>query len=407
MSITILMPALSPTMTEGTLARWHKKEGDAVKAGDLLAEIETDKATMEVEAVDEGVLGKIIIPDGTMNVAVNSVIGVLLEEGETEKDIDLNAFSTPSKSEVKTLEEPLKFSPLPVGPVSVLPLVSNDRPFASPLAKRIALDKNINLGTIQGSGPNGRIVKRDVENLRASGTIRQPMGPAFDDKPLSTMRRIIAERLTESKQTVPHFYLTVDCCMETVLAARKSLNEALADQGKKLTVNDFVLWACSRALQDNPDANVSWMGDKVRYYRDADISIAVAIDGGLVTPIVRHSQVKDLVALSDEVKTLVKKAHGGQLRPEEFQGGSFSISNLGMYGIQNFQAIINPPQACILAVGAVEERAVVHKGALVAQSMMTCTLSVDHRAIDGSVAATLLSSIKKYLENPWILLAKG
>jgi pyruvate dehydrogenase E2 component (dihydrolipoamide acetyltransferase) len=405
MPINILMPALSPTMTEGTLARWHKSEGDAVKAGDLLAEIETDKATMEVEAADEGTLGKIIVADGTLNVAVNSVIAVLLEEGETEKDIDLSSLEQPKKVEIEASAEPEKSAPTPAATPAPA-VVSSNRPFASPLAKRIALDKNINLGSIQGSGPHGRIIKRDVESLGA-GAMPQPTGPEFVDKPLSTMRTIIAGRLSESKQTIPHFYLTVDCAMDTVLAARKSLNETLADQGKKLTVNDFVLWACSRALRDNPDANVSWMGDKIRHYRDADIAIAVAIDGGLVTPIVRQSQVKDLVSLSGEVKTLVKKAHAGQLRPEEFQGGSFSISNLGMYGIQNFQAIINPPQACILAVGAVEERAVVEKGALVAKSVMTCTLSVDHRAIDGAVAAELLSSIKKYLENPWILLAKG
>ena len=404
MPINILMPALSPTMTEGTLARWHKKEGDQVKAGDLLAEIETDKATMEVEAVDAGTLGKIVIPDGTMNVAVNSVIAILLEEGEAEKDIDLSALKVIAPA-AQPSAEPIK-EVIIAPPVSVSASVSSERPFASPLAKRIALDKNINLGTVQGSGPHGRIIKRDVEFL-GSGMSQKLVGPEFVDKPLSTMRTIIAQRLTESKQTVPHFYLTVDCCMDTVLSARKSLNESLEGQGKKLTVNDFVLWACSRALRDNPNANVSWMGDKIRYYRDADIAIAVAIQGGLVTPIVRQSQVKDLVMLSDEVKTLIKKAHSSQLRPEEFQGGSFSISNLGMYGIQNFQAIINPPQACILAVGTVEERPVVDNGKLVAKSMMTCTLSVDHRAIDGAIAAELLSSIKKYLENPWILLAKG
>jgi len=404
MPINILMPALSPTMTEGTLARWHKKEGDQIKAGDLLAEIETDKATMEVEAVDEGSLGKILIADGTMNVSVNSVIAILLEEGETEKDIDLSALKAVAPA-TKTSVEPTKETIVAQPPVSVSALASSERPFASPLAKRIALDKNISLASIQGSGPHGRIIKRDVESLTA-GTMRQPTGPEFTDKPLSTMRTIIAQRLSESKQTVPHFYLTVDCSVDTVLSARKSLNETLADQGKKLTVNDFVLWACSRALQDNPNANVSWMGDRIRHYRDADIAIAVAIEGGLVTPIVRQSQIKDLISLSEEVKTLVKKAHASQLRPEEFQGGSFSISNLGMYGIQSFQAIINPPQACILAVGAVEERPVVDNGRLVAKSMMNCTLSVDHRAIDGAVAAALLSSIKKYLENPWILLAK-
>ncbi len=398
MPIKILMPALSPTMTKGTLAKWHKKEGDLIVSGDLLVEIETDKATMEVEAVDEGVLGKIVVPDGTHNVDVNAVIGFLLEEGETASDIDLSAINVPV---VKEAPKPIETKSVPQVPT--VPSTSN-RIVASPLAKRIALQNNISLGTIQGSGPYGRIIKRDVEGFNG----RQDAGPAFQDVPLSTMRRVIAERLVESKQTVPHFYLTVDCNIEALLEARKSLNESLGAQGKKLTVNDFVIWASAFALKDHPEANASWIGnDQIRYYNRADISIAVAIEGGLITPIVKNADLKTIVHISDDVKVLVKKAHEGRLTPEEFQGGSFSISNLGMYGIQSFNAIINPPQACILAVGAGESRPVVKDGAIKIQTMMTCTLSVDHRVVDGKVAAELLGTIKDYLENPWKMMAKG
>ena len=407
MPIKVLMPALSPTMTEGNLAKWHKKEGDTVEAGDLLAEIETDKATMEVEAVDEGVIGKIIIPDGTQNVAVNAVIAFLLEEGESADDIDLSdvdAAPAAPKKEAPVAEK--KVAPAASAPAPAAN--TGERIFASPLARRIADQKNLSLETIQGSGPHGRIIKRDVEG--ASGSSRrifEDTGPAFEDKPVSTMRKVIAERLVESKQTVPHFYLTVDCAIDALLQARKGLNEGLADQGKKITVNDFVIWASAMALQENPEANASWMGDTIRYYNRADVSVAVAIEGGLITPIVKNAHRKTIVEISDDVKNLVKKAHAGQLSPEEFQGGSFSVSNLGMYGIQNFQAIVNPPQACILAVGAGEERPVVKDGCVEIQTMMTCTLSVDHRVVDGKVGAELLGTIKRYLENPWLMLAKG
>ena len=396
MPIKILMPALSPTMTKGTLAKWHKKEGDKILAGDLMLEIETDKATMEVEAVDEGTLGKIVIPDGSENIAVNSVIAFLLEEGESLNDIDLTA----TQASIHTPEVKIqKESAQPVKNISPQKASVSDRIVASPLAKRIALQNNIALENIQGSGPHGRIIKRDVESFAA---------PSFYDKPISPMRRIIAERLVESKQTVPHFYLTVECSIDALLEARKGLNEGLSEQGKKLTVNDFVIWASAMALKDHPEANASWIGnDQIRYYNHSDISVAVAIEGGLITPIVKNAEQKTIVEISDDVKMLVKKAHEGRLAMEEFQGGSFSVSNLGMYGIQSFNAIINPPQACILAVGAGEERPVVQEGIVKIQTMMTCTLSVDHRVVDGKVAAELLGSIKGYLENPWKMMAKG
>lgn len=332
MPINVLMPALSPTMTEGTLARWHKKEGDAVEAGELLAEIETDKATMEVEAVDEGTIGKILVADGTSNVKVNAVIAVLLEEGESMDDVDLSALEAPEASEAAPAEETAVEAPTPV--VEAAAPVSSERVFASPLARRIAEQKNVSLHSVQGSGPHGRIIKRDVESLSAGGRhFVEDTGPAFEDRPIGTMRKVIAERLTESKQTIPHFYLEVDCAIDTLLEARKGLNEGLKDQGKKITVNDFVVWASAMALRENPEANASWMGDKIRYYNRSDVSVAVAIEGGLITPIVKSAHAKTLVEISDEVKSLVKKAHAGQLKPEEFQGGSFSVSNLGMFGL--------------------------------------------------------------------------
>jgi pyruvate dehydrogenase E2 component (dihydrolipoamide acetyltransferase) len=400
MPIKILMPALSPTMTKGTLAKWHKKEGDAILAGDLMLEIETDKATMEVEAVDEGVLGKIIVLDGTHDVAVNAIIGFILEEGETVDSIDISTVTIPGAKKEEKLATPIQAVLTPVATQGA------DRIVASPLAKRIAFQNNIALSSVQGSGPYGRIIKRDVESLGKKSFVAT--GPAFQDAPLSPMRRIIAERLVESKQTVPHFYLTVECAIDGLLEARKGLNEGLAEQGKKVTVNDFVIWASAMALKDHPEANASWLGNgQIRYYNRSDISVAVAIEGGLITPIVKNAEQKTIVEISDDVKMLVKKAHEGRLTPEEFQGGSFSVSNLGMYGIQSFSAIINPPQACILAVGAGEARPVVQEGVIKVQTMMTCTLSVDHRVVDGKVAAELLGSIRGYIENPWKMMAKG
>jgi pyruvate dehydrogenase E2 component (dihydrolipoamide acetyltransferase) len=415
--IEILMPALSPTMTEGNLVKWHKKEGDKVSAGDVLAEIETDKATMEVEAVDEGTLGKILITEGTDNVKVNSPIALILEKGEDKSALD--SYKTPAPIAAEKKETVVSADdPLPDVPVFPTPstasephtmVLSTGRIVASPLARRLAAEKNIDLRQVQGSGPYGRIVKQDIEtftpNRSSLGyTVAMPTGPQYQDKPVSSMRRVIAQRLTESKQTVPHFYLTVDCELDALMAARQSINTHL---NVKITVNDFVLKAAAHALQDVPEANACWMGQTIRYYNSSDISVAVAIEDGLITPIIKMANLKSLLAISNEVKTLVQKAKEGKLKPEEFQGGSFSVSNLGMFGIKQFEAIINPPQACILAVGAGEERPVVKDGQVRVATVMTCSLSVDHRVVDGSVGSKLLQAFKKYIENPALLLVQG
>lgn len=417
MPIEILMPALSPTMTEGNLVKWHKKEGDKLSAGDVIAEIETDKATMEVEAVDEGTLGKILIPEGTDNVKVNSPIALILEKGEDKSALDSYKPKTAAAAAPEApKEEPVVGAPAPAAPVMPAPsapapstTLSHGRIVASPLARRLASERNIDLRQVQGSGPHGRIIKQDIENFvpgRASFGHATPMhhGPLYQDKPVSNMRRVIAQRLTESKQTVPHFYLTLDCELDALMAARQSINSHL---NVKVTVNDFVLKAAALALQDVPEANASWMGQTVRYYNTSDISVAVAIEDGLITPIVKMANLKSLLAISEEVKTLVQKAKEGKLKPEEFQGGSFSVSNLGMFGIKQFEAIINPPQACILAVGAGEQRPVVKNGQLAIATVMTCSLSVDHRVVDGSVGSRLLQAFKKYIENPALLLVQG
>ncbi len=401
MPIKILMPALSPTMTEGNLVKWHKKEGDTVKSGDLIAEIETDKATMEVEAVDEGIIGKIVIPEATENVKVNSTIAVLLEKGESL--VDLEGFVTtdaplaPTKKVVLETVEPVV---IPETPRST----SASRIFATPLAKRIAGDRGLNLAHITGSGPHGRIIKDDVlAYTPGRSTAAIISGPSsFQDKPVSNMRKVIGKRLTESKQTVPHFYLTIDCAIDALMQTRKSLNDNLPNT--KLTVNDFVVKAVGMALQKVPAANAIWLGDSIRYFSQADVSIAVALEDGLITPIVRAVNLKNLVALSSEIKELVQKAKDSKLKPEEFQGGAFTISNLGMYGIQQFGAIINPPQACILAVGAGVQKPVVIEGEIGVATLMTCTLSVDHRVVDGAVGSTFLAAFKKYIENPALLL---
>ncbi len=415
MPIEILMPALSPTMTEGNLVKWHVAEGDKVEAGDLLAEIETDKATMEVEAVDEGTIGKILIAEGTQDVKVNAAIALLLEEGEAATALDGYTSkgdapqSAPAEKEPDQPQTVQESAPAPVVPTN-----SQDRLFASPLAKRIALDKGVDLNSVNGSGPHGRIVKRDVEGLSGgqaapAPSIQQPTstGPEFEDVPLSGMRKIIAKRLLESKQTIPHFYLTVDCQLDDLMATRKQLNEGLADQGKKITVNDFVIKAVAMALRDTPDANASWVGNAIRRYKHSDVSVAVAIDDGLVTPIIKKAELKSIVTVSDEMKVLAKKAKDGKLKPEEFQGGSFSISNLGMFGIKQFNAIINPPQACIMAVGAGEKRPVIVDGQVTSRTVVTITLSSDHRVVDGKVGADFLTAFKKYMENPVLLLAQG
>ncbi|MEI8320474.1 MAG: pyruvate dehydrogenase complex dihydrolipoamide acetyltransferase [Alphaproteobacteria bacterium] len=407
MPIAILMPALSPTMTEGNLLKWHKKVGDSVKAGEVLAEIETDKATMEVEAVDEGTLGRILVEEKTEGVKVNTPIAVLLEKGE--KPADLDSFKVASVGPAPT-QEAAPHVPEPVATHEIhAPVSSQERVFASPLAKRLAQEKSLDLHSIQGSGPHGRIVKKDVEGFSGAGgrsfgssTRTAATGPEFRDVALSSMRKVIAKRLLESKQTVPHFYLTADCHLDSLMAIRKSLNESI--EGIKLTVNDFIIKASALALQDVPAANATWMGDSIRYYRDSDVAVAVALEDGLITPILRQAHVKSVFDISSEMKQLAKKAKENKLRPDEFQGGSFSISNLGMYNIPQFGAIINPPQAGILAVGAGQQRPVVEDGEIFVATVMTCTLSVDHRVIDGKTGADFLNAIKNYLENPALML---
>jgi pyruvate dehydrogenase E2 component (dihydrolipoamide acetyltransferase) len=430
MPINILMPALSPTMTEGNLARWLKKEGDAVKAGDVLAEIETDKATMEVEAVDEGTLAKILVPGGAQGVKVNDVIAILTEEGE-----DASAVSAaPAKSSSSPLqgggqEGGGAQAPKPVAsPPPSLPLKgegksSGGRVVASPLAKRIAEQQGIDLSAIVGSGPNGRIVKADLEGAPKGGAKPAPAAagakapaaapaiagtqqfgePDFDLVPHTSMRKTIARRLQESKQFVPHFYLTIDCEIDRLLKVREEINAGAPKEGPgayKVSVNDFVIKASALALIQVPNANASWSDDGVKMYKSADVSVAVAIPGGLITPILRHAEKKRLSELSMEIKELAGRAKQGKLKPEEYTGGSFSVSNLGMFGIKDFSAIINPPQACILSVGAGEERAVVRKGQLAVANVMTCTLSVDHRVVDGATGAEFLAAFKRLIEQP-------
>ncbi len=407
------MPALSPTMTDGTLARWLKNEGDSVESGDVIAEIETDKATMEVEAVDEGVIGKIIVAGGTENVPVNDVIAVLLEEGESVDDIgDLSA-STPEKPDTKeTTPSPQK--PQPASQTqSTVEKSDGNRIFASPLAKRIAKNKNIDLNSIKGSGPRGRIVKADVENAKPAQIQAQTpqaqhtdpdvktnaFGMAYKEIPNNNIRKVVAKRLSESKQTVPHFYLTVECVLDELLAARKDINDK-ANGEFKLSVNDFIIKAAAMALKSYPAANVSWNDDAIHQYLDADISVAVSTPTGLITPIVHAAQNKGLKDISAQMKDLAGRARENKLKPEEFQGGSFSISNLGMFGVKEFAAIVNPPQGAILAIGAGEQRPVVINGNIEIKTVMNCTLSVDHRCVDGAVGAEFLQIFKRFIENP-------
>ncbi|MBU6475678.1 MAG: pyruvate dehydrogenase complex dihydrolipoamide acetyltransferase [Alphaproteobacteria bacterium] len=417
----VLMPALSPTMTEGKLAKWVKKEGDKVKAGQVLAEIETDKATMEVEAVDEGTLGKILVPAGTEGVAVNTLIAVLLEEGETAADI-------------KSASAPKAAAPAPAAPVKTVTPANTQvaapqktvaprpqkggRIYASPLAKRLAKERGIDLARVSGSGPHGRIVKSDLDKAPAPAAAPRAASapaPSIDAKaladaygipyklqPNSGVRKVIARRLLESKQTVPHFYLTVDCGLDALLKIRKELNADAADF--KLSVNDFIIKATAAALVKFPAANVSWTDDAVLQYERADVSVAVATPNGLITPIIKDAANKSLKEISNEMKALAAKARDGKLKPEEFQGGTISVSNLGMFGIREFSAIINPPQGAILAIGAGEERAVVRDGQLKIANVMTVTMSVDHRAIDGAVGAEFLQVFKKLIENPMGLI---
>jgi pyruvate dehydrogenase E2 component (dihydrolipoamide acetyltransferase) len=429
MATNILMPALSPTMTEGTLARWLKKEGDAVKSGDVIAEIETDKATMEVEAVDEGVLGKILVADGTAGVLVNAPIAILVEQGE----------SVPTAAPPAGASAPAKAEAPPSTPAAVpaaKPPSRNghdtDRIFASPLARRMARQAGIELSAVKGSGPNGRIVRADIEAARAGATVAAPAAAAVPvpvpvaapTPPAATrpaapiaaphtmvphtgMRRTIARRLSEAKQVIPHFYASIDVELDALLKLRAELNAKSPKEGAgafRLSVNDFVIKAAAATLRRMPKVNASWTDEGVAQYHDVDISVAVSIPDGLITPIVRRADQKGLATISGEMKDLASRAKAGKLKPEEYQGGGFSISNMGMYGVSNFAAIINPPQAGILAVAAGQPRAVVHDGQLAVATVMTCTLSVDHRVVDGALAAEWIAEFKRIVEDPLSLM---
>ncbi|WP_158967934.1 pyruvate dehydrogenase complex dihydrolipoamide acetyltransferase [Chachezhania sediminis] len=443
MTIEILMPALSPTMEEGTLAKWLVKEGDKVSSGDLIAEIETDKATMEFEAVDEGVIGKILVAEGTEGVKVNAPIAVLLEEGESASDIGSASAGAPAaakadapaekaapaggSAEAGSASAPAK--PAPAAPASA----SGERIFASPLARRIAADKGLDLAAIKGTGPHGRIVKADVEAAQAApkpaaasapaasaapAAAAAPKGPSteqilklyegrdYEEVKLDGMRRTIATRLGEAWSTIPHFYLRRDIMLDPLLKFRGDLNKQLDGRGVKLSVNDFVIKACALALQQVEDANAVWAGDRILKMGPSDVAVAVAIDGGLITPVLKDADTKSLSALSSEMKDLAARARDRKLAPHEYQGGSFAISNLGMFGIDNFDAVINPPHGAILAVGAGVKKPVVGKdGELTVATVMSVTLSVDHRVIDGALGAQLLAAIKDNLESPMVMLA--
>jgi pyruvate dehydrogenase E2 component (dihydrolipoamide acetyltransferase) len=462
MPINILMPALSPTMEKGNLAKWLKKEGDTVKSGDVIAEIETDKATMEYEAVDEGTIAKIVVPEGTADVPVNQVIAVLAGEGEDVKA----AAASAGKAAPAPAPKPAAAAPRPAPSASASPkgggtsapaaqphssprsgeggaaqaapggaqaarTDGSNRVFSSPLARRLAKEAGIDIGRVQGSGPYGRIVARDVDAAKSGKGLRAPGAPAaspivapsmsdsqvralfadgsYEVVPHDGMRRTIAQRLTQSTQTIPHFYLTIDCNIDKLLAAREDINAAVPKDkdGKpayKLSVNDFVLKALALALQRVPNANVSWTEGAMLKHKHSDIGVAVALPGGLITPIVRQAETKSLSTISNEMKDLAGRARARKLKPNEYQGGTSAVSNLGMYGIKDFTAVINPPHATILAVGAGEERAVVKNGKIEAAHIMSVTLSCDHRAVDGALGAELIGAFKALIENPVMMV---
>lgn len=442
MPIEVLMPALSPTMTEGNLAKWLKKEGDKVEPGQVIAEIETDKATMEVESVDEGTLAKIVIAEGTKGVQVNALIAVLKEDGDADNAIEdiikthqekvANTDKKASDADTKTNSSapapqaaapvvmPLPTAapaPMPVAapivPNQTIAMQNNNADIkVSPIAKRLANENNIDLQAVPGSGPHGRIVKQDIEDfIKAGGAgalVRRNAQEAVAI-PNDNIRQVIASRLTQAKQTIPHIYLTVECNLDALLACRQDVNaEAPKDtDGKpfyKLSVNDFVVRAVALALRKVPGVNASWSDEAIIQYNNVDVSVAVATDGGLITPIVRNADQKSPLALSTEIKELAGRARANKLKPEEFQGGGFTISNLGMYGIKQFNAIINPPQSCILAVGAGEQRPIVVNGELEIATIMDCTLSCDHRTVDGALGAEFLAAFKHYIEHPAAML---
>jgi pyruvate dehydrogenase E2 component (dihydrolipoamide acetyltransferase) len=455
MPIEIRMPALSPTMTEGNIARWLKKEGDEVHSGDVIAEIETDKATMEYEAVDEGRIGKIIVPEGTQGVKVNQAIAVLLEEGEGADALAWTATAAapppdpvpviPGSSPGREREEPAAKpgegeaqQPTPGTATAPSPQVNgadHSRIFASPLARRMAHHAGLDLAALRGTGPQGRIVKADIEAALTAGgarpvaappTARAPAAasmptpasaapslardqivalagnPPFTERPHTAMRRVIARRLSESKQTVPHFYMSVDCTIDELLAIRARLNAK--SESNKISVNDFVIRAAALALRQVPAANASWSDDAILQWERVDIAVAVALDEGLITPIVKGADQKGLGQIAAETKDLAQRARAGKLKLEEFQGGTFSISNLGMFGIREFAAVINPPHGCILAVGTGEQRPVVRDGQLAVATVMTCTLSCDHRVVDGAVGAQFLAAFKNFIQEPLTML---
>ncbi len=430
MPTEILMPALSPTMEEGTLAKWLVKEGDTVSSGDLLAEIETDKATMEFEAVDEGTIGKILIAEGTEGVKVNTAIAVLLEDGESADDIGATPAAAPAAAAGNEVAAPAVSeapAPAPAAPVKA----DGGRIFASPLARRIAAQKGLDLSQIAGSGPHGRIVKADVEGATATAPAAAPApaaaapapaaapaGPSadavakmyegrdYEEIKLDGMRKTIAARLSEAKQTIPHFYLRRDIKLDALLKFRSQLNKQLEARGVKLSVNDFIIKAVANALQQVPECNAVWAGDRVLQLKPSDVAVAVAIEGGLFTPVLQDADTKSLSALSTEMKDLAGRARERKLAPHEYQGGTFAVSNLGMFGIDNFDAIVNPPHAGILAVGTGLKKPVVgDDGELTVATVMSVTMSVDHRVIDGALGAQLLQAIVDNLENPMVMLA--
>ncbi|MFN3845276.1 MAG: pyruvate dehydrogenase complex dihydrolipoamide acetyltransferase [Paracoccaceae bacterium] len=434
MATEILMPALSPTMEEGTLAKWLVKEGDTVKSGQILAEIETDKATMEFEATDEGTIGKILVAEGTAGVKVNAPIAVLLEDGESLSDVKPAAATAApaAATPVVAAAAPVVSAPTQAAPAAG----SGARVFASPLARRIAKEKGLDLSAVQGSGPHGRIVRADVEGAQAAPKATAPTAAApaaaapapaksamptgmaaetvlkmyadrtFTEVPLDGMRRTIAARLTEAKQTIPHFYLRRSVQLDALMTFRETLNASLSSRGVKLSVNDFIIKACAQALQAVPDCNAVWAGDRILKLKPSDVAVAVAVEGGLFTPVLRDADKKSLSALSAEMKDLAARAKTKKLAPHEYQGGSFAISNLGMMGIENFDAVINPPHGSILAVGAgIKTPVVKADGTIGVANVMSMTLSVDHRVIDGALGAAFLKAVIEALENPMSMLA--
>ncbi len=445
MPINILMPALSPTMEKGNLARWLKKEGDSIKSGDVIAEIETDKATMEVEAVDEGVLAKILVPEGAQDVKVNELIALIAVEGEDVKAVAAGGGAAPAPAP-KAAPAPAAAAPSAAlaatpaatpaapAPAPVAASSANGRVFASPLARRIAKDAGLDISAVPGSGPHGRVIERDVKAAIAGGATKKAAAPqpaaaapvsaaaaptgmsdetikklfepgSFEEVPHDSMRKVIARRLVEAKQTIPHFYLTVDCKLDALLALRETINAA-APKTKdkqptyKVSVNDFVIKALALALQRVPEANVTYTENTMLKHKHSDVAVAVSIPGGLITPVVRKAETKGLATISSEMKDLATRARARKLAPHEFQGGSSAVSNLGMFGIKNFSAVINPPHACILAVGAGEQRVIVENGEMKIATMMSVTLSTDHRAVDGALGAELISAFKELIENP-------